>query len=635
MLDLCGLSDRLVVMSERGREFLEDIYKVPAEKVDLIHHGIPDVPFVDPNFYKDKFGVEGRLVLLTFGLLSPSKGIEYMIRAMPEVVKRHPNAVYIVLGATHPHLRRDQGEGYRLSLQQLVRSLNLEEHVLFHNRFVALDELVEFIGSADLYVTPYLNEAQIVSGTLAYTVGAGKAVVSTPYWYAEEMLAGDRGLLAPFKSPEALAERVTHMLDHEAERHAMRKRCYQLGRHMVWREVANRYMDAFERAREEGFKRASRMTTVQAWAKRSRELPHVKLNHLRRLTDHTGLLQHATFSVPNYAEGYCADDNARALALCVMLQDLGDRPRAEAAALQHRYLAFLLHAFNPDRGRFRNFMAYDRRWLEDAGSDDSHGRALWALGTAAGRCRDESLRGLAVRLFEDALPAMRDIGSPRAWAFSLLGIMEFMRRYYGHRPAQEARVELAGRLMTLYNRYRRKDWLWFEPIVAYANGKLPHALILCGQWLDDGEMVDAGVEALRWLMDLQTLDGRFVPIGSEGQYPQGGERARFDQQPIEAHAAVSACLQAHRTTQDDAWLQRAQLAFDWFLGRNDLQAPLYDPSTGGCFDGLTPDRANQNQGAESTLAFLLSLTEMRLAESLIDPAELPGKPGASGAAAAS
>jgi hypothetical protein len=622
MLDLCALSDRLVVMSRRGVDFLQDIYGVPPEKIDLIHHGIPDMPFVDPNFYKDKFGVEGRLVLLTFGLLSPSKGIEYMIRAMPEIVKQHPNAVYIVLGATHPHLRRDQGEGYRMGLQQLVRSLGMEEHVLFHNRFVTIDELVEFIGSADLYVTPYLNEAQIVSGTLAYTVGAGKAVVSTPYWYAEEMLADDRGLLAPFKSPDALAERVNRMLDEEAQRHAMRKRCYQLGRQMVWREVANRYMDAFERARDEGFKRVVRVATLQAWAKRSRELPLLNLAHLRRLTDDTGLIQHATFSVPNYAEGYCTDDNARALALCVLLQELGDRPGAEAAALQHRYLAFLLHAFNGEAGRFRNFMAYDRRWLEEAGSDDSQGRALWALGTAAGRCRDESVRGLACRLFEDTLPAMDAIGSPRAWAFGLLGIMEFMRRFYGHRPAQAARLELAGRLMSLYKEHRSKDWPWFEPILAYANGKLPHALILCGQWLDDGSMVDVGIEALDWLMDVQTLEGRFVPIGSDGQYPKGGTRARFDQQPIEAHAAVSACLQAHRTTGEEKWLERAQLAFDWFLGRNDLESPLYDPGSGGCFDGLTPDRANQNQGAESTLAFLLSLTEMRLAENLIDDSAL-------------
>ena len=622
MDDLCSLSDRLVVMSERGREFLRDIYEIPDEKIDLIHHGIPDVPFVDPNFYKDKFGVEGKFVVLTFGLLSPNKGIEYVIDALPAVLEKHPNVVYICLGATHPHLRREEGESYRLKLQRLVKGRGLESNVLFHNRFVSLKELCEFIGAADVYITPYLNEAQITSGTLAYSVGAGKAVISTPYWYAEELLAGKRGVLVPFESSEAIADKVVWMLDNETDRHAMRKRSYELGRQMIWRVVAQHYMASFERAREEGFKRKRPTYAAKMMDRFTPELPPLKLDHLVRMTDDAGLVQHATFNVPNYYEGYATDDNARALVLCVELEALGDPIAAEARRLAVRYQAFLNYAFANKTGRFRNFLSYDRRWLEEIGSQDCHGRALWALGTVAGRSKDAGLRGFAGRLFEEALPAVFEFDSPRACSFSLLGIMEFMRRFYGHRSAEDARVALAERLLKLYQQTKSNDWCWFEDTLAYSNAKLSHALLLCGQWLGRGEFAEAGLQSLRWLMGIQRMGSdHFVPVGCHGFYRRGGERARFDQQPIEAHATVSACLEAHRMTGDDEWQKEAQRAFDWYLGGNDLHLPLYNPATGGCFDGLEPDRVNQNQGAESTLSFLLSLVEMTLAENVIKPRE--------------
>jgi glycosyltransferase involved in cell wall biosynthesis len=615
--EVAALSDRLVVMSERGAEFLQEVYGVLPEKIDLILHGIPDVPFVDPSFHKDLFGVEGKIVLLSFGLLSANKGIENVIAALPAILARYPNVVYIILGATHPHVKRRDGETYRLSLQWLAQEKGVEGQVIFYNRFVSLEELVEFIGAADIYITPYLDAAQIVSGTLAYTLGAGKAVVSTPYWYAEEMLADGRGVLVPFRDPAALAGQVIDLLDNEAERHAMRKRAYLFGRAMIWPQVARRYMESFERARAERRHFTHSGFTVKALDKRPGELPPLKLDHLRHMTDETGMLQHALFTVPNYREGYTTDDNARALMVSTLLEELG---HGDALELASRYLAFVWYAFNAETGRFRNFMDYQRRWLEEHGSDDSHGRALWALGAVLGRSNTPALQSMAGRLFEQALPAILDTTSPRAWAFALIGIHDYLRRFAGDRMASQVREELARRLLASYQSHRSDDWRWYEQSLTYCNAALSHALLMCGHWIPDKAMTEAGLESLSWLADLQRADaeGRhFVPIGSNGFYHQGGERARFDQQPVEAQAMVSVCLEAQRITGDKRWRKEARRAFEWFLGRNDLDLLIYDPTTGGCRDGLHPDRVNENQGAESTLAFLQSLLELRLAENTL------------------
>jgi glycosyltransferase involved in cell wall biosynthesis len=617
--EVAKLSDRLVTMSERASEFLREIYGVPAEKISLIPHGIPDIPFVDPNFYKDQFGVAGKTVLLTFGLLSPNKGIENVIAALPAILARFPDVVYIVLGATHPHVKQHEGETYRLSLQRLAHEKGVEDHVIFFNQFVALEELVQFIGAADIYVTPYLNPAQIVSGTLAYALGAGKAVISTPYWYAEEMLADGRGVLVPFRDPGAVAERVIDLLENEPERHAMRKRAYLLGREMVWPAAARRYMECFECARAERLRVSRPAFVVKALDKSPVELPLLNLRHLRLMTDQTGILQHATFTVPNYAEGYAIDDNARALIVAVLLEELGVPPAEEVASLSARYLAFLQYAFNAEAGRFRNFLGYTRRWLEDVGSGDSHGRAIWALGTVLGRSENTAFRALADQLFERALPAILDITTPRSWAFTLLGIHEYLRRFEGDRRVNQIRQELADRLMALYRAHRSAEWAWFEDELTYCNAALPHALLLCGQWIPDDSMVEAGLETLAWLVEVQRGEaGYFVPIGSSGFYPRGGERARFDQQPVEAQTTISACLQAYRLTGDNRWRKEAHRAFQWFLGYNDLNLSLYDPASGGCRDGLHPDRTNDNQGAESTLAFLHALLELRLVEQVFD-----------------
>ena len=610
--EVAALSDRLVVMSERGAEFLHDIYHVSLKKIDMIPHGIPDVPFVDPSFNKDLFGVEGKIVLLSFGLLSSNKGIETVISALPDIVARYPDIVYIVVGATHPHVIQNEGETYRLSLQWLAHEKGVESNVIFYNSFVSLEELVEFIGAADIYITPYLNEAQITSGTLAYTLGAGKAVISTPYWYAQEMLSDGRGVLVPFNDPEALAKQVINLLDNEAERHAMRKRAYMFGRAMIWSEVAKRYMKSFERARVERRNYIPVGFISKALDKYPGELPPLKLDHLEHMTDHTGMFQHALFTVPNYSHGYTTDDNARALLVSILLDELGS---SEKLGLASHYLAFLGFAFNDQTKRFRNFMDYQRNWLEDSGSDDSQGRALWALGTVLSHSVTPAFNSMAGWLFEQTLPPILLTTSPRAWAFALLGIYEYLQKFAGDRRASQVRDELAGRLLTLYQNNRSEGWLWFEKSLSYCNPALPHALLTCGKSIPNRDMTDAGLESLNWLAGLQRADaGHFVPIGSNGFYQQGGERARFDQQPVEAQAMVSACLEAFRITGNKFWNKEARRAFEWFLGRNDLNLSVYDPTTGGCRDGLHPDRVNENQGAESTLAFLQSLLELRLTE---------------------
>src|SRR6202051_2959578 len=628
MEEIAELSDRLIVMSQLSSQFLQEIYKVPGSKIDMVPHGVPDLPFLDPNFYKDRFGVEGKAVLLTFGLLSPNKGIENVIQALPQILSRHKNVVYIVAGATHPHILRREGDIYRASLQALAKEMGVEAQVIFHNQFVSPEEMAEFIGAADIYITPYRYEAQVVSGTLAYALGAGKAIISTPYWHAIELLDDQRGALVPFQNPDAIAQKTIELLDTPAIRHAMRKRAYLFARSMVWKKVAQGYMESFSRVRTDRMETPQVQFSSRAIPKSLNQLPELNLAHVNALTDDTGMLQHAIFTIPNRSEGYATDDNARALIFTVLLEQLGIEQFAQAKSVNpdwpFRYLSFLEHAFNLEKKRFRNFLGYDHRWMEEQGSEDSHGRALWALGTLLARSTNRGLRGAAGRLFEFSLSTVVEFHSPRACAYALLGIQEYLSSYPGDRDAQRVRLALAQRLLDLYDAVRRTDWQWFENIVAYENARLPQALLLVGSACADDRMISTGLESLNWLMETQRCEtnGHFVPIGSQGSYRQDGEKARFDQQPIEAAGAVSACLQAYRVTGESRWRIEAWSAFNWFLGDNDLQLPLYDSVTGGCRDGLHPDRANENQGAESTLSFLMALLGMRsLQES--EPVDIP------------
>ncbi len=590
LLEIIDRSERVVTMCGKGIEFLRQLYGVPENKVVFIPHGIYDVPFTDTSFYKDHFGVEGKFVILTFGILGRNKGLENVIRALPDILRRAPNAVYMVVGATHPNVVRSEGESYRLSLQLLARKLGVEQNVIFHNRFVSQEEMTEFIGAADVYVTPYLNKEQITSGTLAYAVGSGKAVVSTPYWHAEELLADGKGILVPFADSKALAEAVIRLVEDETQRHAVRKQAYLYGRNMIWPAVAQEYMRTFERAWQERAALPRVIYSHKTLADGQIELPPFNLSHLNRMTDDVGILQHAIGTVPNYSEGYTTDDNARGLIFAVMMEELGKENLRQINGLASRCLAFLWHAFNNNNGHFRNFMGYDRRWLEEKGSPDSHARALWGLATVLGRSRQEGLRRAAARLFERTLPAAREFNDLRSVSFTLIALHTYLLHFPGDRAAQEVRATLAEHLLEAYQTTASPDWNWFDNQLTYANASLPHALFLSGQGMQQKVMEAAGLEALEWLMSVQTSgEGHFIPVGNEGFYVRGGTPARFDQQPIEAHATISACIDAFHLTGQQWWKQEALRTFEWFLGRNDIGAALYDPLTGGCCDGLSTE----------------------------------------------
>jgi hypothetical protein len=461
-------------------------------------------------------------------------------------------------------------------------------------------------------------------------------VVSTPYWHAAELLADDRGVLVPFADSTAIADQVIGLLRDEKRRNTMRRNAYRIGREMVWSNVAQVYGRAFDYARLETAALSRKSLAIRTLDQKPRELPSINLGHLRRMTDSTGIYQHALFSVPDFSEGHCTDDNARAFTLAVTLDEMGEDPEG-MRALATATAAFLHHAFDSESGRFHNHLSFDRQWLDDPGSEDCHGRALQALGTGVARSRN--FRMMAARLFVQALPVVTGFTSPRAWAFTLIGIDEYLSRMGGDCMVKQIRNTLTGRLMEIFEATAGPDWQWFEDTLTYDNAKLAHALILTGRTTGQRKVLDCGLTALRWLNEVQTADsktadsqtsgaGCFRPVGSNGFYRRGGERAIFDQQPVEAQATVAACLEACRATSDAWWYEQAQRAFDWFMGRNDLGLELYFPEDGGCGDGLHADRINENQGAESTLAFLLSLAEMRSSQDLAMSLMMPLAMGA-------
>jgi glycosyltransferase involved in cell wall biosynthesis len=610
MSRIIDISAKIVVMSETGYEFLRSVHDVPARKIEVIPHGIPDFPFLEPHHAKTKFGFAGKMIILTFGLLSPNKGIEIVLNAMPEIIKSCPNVVYVILGATHPNLVRQNGETYRESLTKRVNDLGIQNHVVFFNQFVNQATLLDFISMCDVYVTPYLNEAQMTSGTLAYSFGLGKAVVSTPYWHAEELLSDGRGILVPFGDAKALGAEITGLLTNDARRYSMRKRAYAASRSMTWVQTAKRYHSVFETVSGNARPLLPPPTVAFAAKRNAHAIPDIRTEHFLSLCDSTGLIQHAVHSVPDRSHGYCVDDNARALLLAGLLTNFGEVQFSKAVTA--RFAAFIQHAWNPDTRRFRNFMSYDRRWLEPQGSEDSHGRTLWALAECARNDIDPSRRRWAAALFRTALPVVEEFSSPRAWAFSLLGLDAFCALVGGDVLANRLRILLADRLMLLISVRETKDWIWFEDVLAYDNARLPQALIQTGLATRTSPYVAAGLRSLSWLNGLQTTaSGYFRPVGTKSFGRHRRKPEAFDQQPVEASATISACLAAARADDSAEWPIEALGAFEWFLGENDLQTALIDPVTGSCSDGLHPDRSNENKGAESVLSYLLGLVEIR------------------------
>lgn len=607
---IVAASSKIVVMAEKGRELLRLLYQVPDEKIEVIPHGIPEFAFVEPADAKAKLGFSDKAVILTFGLLSPNKGIEVMIDAMPLILKSRPDAIYVVLGATHPNLLRDQGEVYRESLMARSRELGVEKHVVFLDQFVDQKMLLDFISMSDVYVTPYLNEAQMTSGTLAYSFGLGKAVVSTPYWHARELLADGRGILVPFGDALAIGNEIAKLLTNDALRQAMRKRAYSSSRSMIWERTAERYMSMFESAeRRHQLKTVARLDT-STLLRDSRAPPEMEIGHFLSMCDDTGLFQHAVHCVPDRSHGYCVDDNARALLLACALNNPGEQRLSEV--LTARFAAFIQHAWNPGTRRFRNFMGFNRCWLEDSGSEDSHGRTLWALGVCALSDANLSRRTWAASLFAEAMPTAETFRSPRAWAFVLLGLDAYCAAVSDNSQAARLRLLLADRLISIFDVVESKDWVWFEESLAYDNARLPQALIVTGIATKKAAYVETGVRSLRWLVTQQsTRAGQFRPVGTEGFGNPNKQLQAFDQQPLEAAATISACLAAWHADHQVEWKAEAARVFAWFLGSNELSVSLIDLETGSCRDGLHPDRPNENRGGESVVSYLLGLSEIR------------------------
>jgi len=610
LMEIAARSSRVVVMSQRAVDILKETYSIPTEKIAYIPHGIHDLPFVDPHYYSDQFDMLGKRVLLTFGLLSPGKGIEVVIRAMPKIVEQNPEAMYIVLGATHPHVVRNEGERYRDYLKQLAKDLGVEKHVQFHDQYVTLETLGHYLGLADLYVTPYPNPAQITSGTLAYAVGAGKAVLSTPIWHSEELLADGRGVLFPFNDHEELARQASALLKDDEGRNVMRKKAYMHGRAMIWPEIGKAYVNLGATVLAERRFGRVQMNGPAIGALTPSFDDEPNLDHLERLTDDTGMLQHALFAIPDRRHGYCTDDNARALITAVTYDQQIVDPRAEKLA--ERYLTFLAYAFDDNKKLFRNFMGYDRKWLEEVGSDDSHNRAVWALGCTVATAKLEGVRLLAYRLFKAAMPAVANHASPRSWAFCILGMNLFKQSVSIDAAVNQLYALTAKRLKLFFQSGMTEAWPWPEPVLTYDNARLPQALLLAGHDLGDPEMIEIGLKCLDWLAELQTgRDGVVSLVGHEGWTAVEHTRTIFDQQPVEATAMVEACASAYRITHEAKWFDLAKHFHLWFLGNNAMGLPLRDPSTGGCADGLQAGGVNFNQGAESTLALLQSSLTIR------------------------
>lgn len=593
---LTARAERTIVMASKGADILKRRYGVPSERLRVVPHGVPDRPLCDPDELKPRFGWEGRKVLMTFGLLAPDKGIRHMIEAMPSIIEGHPEALYEVVGATHPNLVRKEGERHRRMLQDLARDLGVQDHVHFIDRFVEQEELLDMLQAADIYVTPYLNMAQVTSGTLSYAVGVGKPVIGTPYVHAQEILGEGHGVLVPRGDADALAKAALDLLSHDGKRRDLSVDAYRRGRTMLWPRVVEQSLA----------KLPARPLPIASRAvlPRPAALP---LDAVERMTDAVGIIQHAVYSVPNRDHGYCIDDNARAL---MMMVRRGDERRA--ATLASAYAAFIQHGWHPSRQRYRNFMGYDRRWLEECGSEDSNGRTIWALGLTAAKAPWPSIREWAAKLFDETAPIALDLIAPRARAFAALGAMELLGTAHGNDLAYQVVRHSAEQLMHLHEQCGREDWDWFEPCLAYDNARLPEALILAGKALGEPQMVERGLSAMSWIVRQQTSPrGAFRPVGCKSFGRAYAPPLAFDQQPLEATATIDAAAAAFRVTGDGHWRSVAQGAFAWFFGDNDAGMPLADASDGGCYDGLMATGINRNQGAESILSLHLAAQTMR------------------------
>jgi len=615
LLDVCNTSYKVITMNERGVDMLAKVYGISGKKVQLIPHGIPDLPFVDSNYYKHKFGMAGRRTILTFGLLNKNKGIEVMLEAMPAIIEAEPSVLYVILGMTHPSVLKHDGESYRFNLQRMVKELGLQKHVIFHNRFVNDEELHNFLCAADIYATPYLSREQLTSGTLSFAVGTGKAVVSTPYWAAMELLSDGRGKLVKFGDSVEMAEAIIEILQNDSLFYSMRRRAYDYGRSRTWPKIGQAYWKLFS-AKRTPVQIVSETIPSVARTISSIEVPEPSLEHLKKLTDDTGLYQHAKFTIPNREYGYCTDDNARAV--IAMTKYYAQYAEPEAIQLFDIYLSFIMHSQNSD-GTIRNFMNFDRTWWENEPVNDAFGRVLWALGTVMAKPPLPSYLPIVKNCFDKSVKYVEK-QYPRGMAYSILGMSDYLKQFPGASDIKRQLAVAADDLVLQYEENSDPDWQWFEDSLTYDNAILPYALFVAALTFGD-KYLEVAKATCDFLL-ANTFNGSYFSfIGCKGWYERGGPRATFDQQPIEVASTVMMLRAAYDVTQDNKFLALQRKAFDWFLGANDLRIPVYDFRTKGCYDALVPGGLNVDQGAESMLSFLLSQLAIVESYTIIDKVE--------------
>jgi len=598
--EIAEQSSKIIVMSKRAVEFLTGIYDIPAEKIQIIEHGVPDVEASIENPVKNLSQFKNHRVLLTFGLLSRNKGLETVIRALPKIVEIHPDVMYVVLGNTHPGVIKNSGEEYRDHLKTIATQLNVSKHLSFINKFVSEEELVNYLTAAEIYVTPYLNEAQITSGTLSYAVGAGAAVVSTPYWHATELLANNCGRLFDFKNAEALAEIINELLDQELVLNELKENAYQYGLHLRWPVIGAEFIKvAQEACANHDFRdRILKNSIVDPEI-----MPKFSLTHVLRLTDDTGIVQHAKYGIPNLKEGYCLDDNARALIMALMAYQRSKSK--EAFELLPIYLSFI-HYMQTDDGNFRNFLSFNRQYLDEVGSEDSFGRTIWALGYLIGCAASNSYREFALELFHRSFPHFKALKHLRGMANTIIGVSLYLQVVSGDEGMLNELNRLTQPLLEAYENNQSEDWQWFEEKMTYDNAILPLALLHSCEITGNERTREVALKAMAFLDKLTLSNGYLSPVGNDGWYYRGGAFPTFDQQAIETMAMVLMHFQAYKIFRTPQYIEKMFLSYKWFLGENTLRAPLYDHETKGCCDGLLPAGINRNQGAESTLAYLIS-----------------------------
>jgi len=596
--EICKMSHRVVVMSQKAIEFLVSIYNVPKEKIVFIEHGVPDLHF-NPEKSKKEFKLETKKVILTFGFISRNKGIETVIKALPKVVEKHPDVIYIVLGKTHPNVLRHSGEEYRIFLMRLVKRLQLEKHVVFLNEFINVQDLFKYLSASDIYITPYLNEAQITSGTLSYAVGVGSAVISTPYWHASELLAEGRGRLFNFNDSNGLTSTLIELLDKPEELNELKRKAYEYGRNITWPRTGEKYNALSSTILKNGHELIEKKDTVLDFL----ILPPFSLAHINRLTDDTGIIQHAKFGIPNLKEGYCLDDNARALLMVLMAYR--QKKDMRALELSPIYLSYIHYMQNAD-GTFRNFLSFNRNFLDSLGSEDSFGRTIWALGYLLGNAPNDAYYQTGKEVFFNAAPNFEKLKSIRSIANTMIGICYYLNSNPSDDSMTERLRNLAKKLIQHYEENVTQDWKWFESLLAYDNGILPLALLHSAKILNDNKITKTAIETMNFLTEHTLMENYLSIIGNEKWYKKDGERSVFAQQPIDAMAMVLMFHQAFHVTKDKEYLNKLYTSFLWFLGENDLRMSLYDFETQGCCDGFEKYGVNRNQGAESSLAYLIS-----------------------------